>query len=136
MLWINLDNFPYGWTNEERHNGHENVITTVGDLLTSLAHLVTHSRVNMPTQRDSEGVIIENDATITQFILAGDVSIADYDDIVYALAQGIWGNDDPEYIPTAGQIAAVELNVTIEEKTEQECIGIVDGNPAAWNERV
>jgi len=128
-LLVDMEAFPPGWTNVQRHNGHEVVLSTVANQSSVHPHLKTHSRVNMPTLFDEDGIVIENGSTVEQFILCGEVSLMDSDDIIYAIASGVWG--DP---PSEGQIAAVANKITITEVICQEVMDMIAANREYWGE--
>jgi len=128
-LLIIIDRFPNGWTNEQRHNGHEHTVVSIGNQSPLYSHLKTHSRVNMPTEFDEEAIILEDKPTVEQFILLGQMTLADKDDIIHGLAVGIWGDN-----PSKDDLAAVEKKAEIIEMTEQETRDMLRNKAAAWGE--
>ena len=126
---VEIDDVPYGWTNEQRHNGHEQTLNTVGNQSSMWTHLKTHSRVDVPTECDGDGNILNKNITISQFILAGQITLADRDAIIYALAVGILGPN-----PSEGNLLAVANKAKITEKTDKELRDMLRDKAAAWGE--
>ena len=120
---VNIESFPHGWTNEQRKGGHQKVDNNVGPQNSQWAHIKPYSRAN-----DWDD--------LEQFFMYGDVSIDDYDDIIYWLAFGIWDDGTPDFEPSAGNIAAVELKSFITEMSNEEAQAVIEADPVYWNERL
>jgi len=131
-LLIDMEAFPPGWSNVQRHNGHAVVLSTIGNQSSHWPHLKTHSRVNKPSVFDENGIVIENGTTVEQFILAGEVSLMDSDDIIYAIASGVWHPEGGA--PSEGQIAAVTNKISITEHSCAEVKGVIAGDAEYWGE--
>ena len=131
-LLIDMEASLPGWTNVQRHNGHEVVLSTCGDQAAAQPHLKTHSRVNMPSLFDDDSIVIENGTTVEVFILAGDISIADSDDIIYAIAKGAWCEKDEK--PSAEQLNAVTNKIEITELSLTEVHTMLENNQEYWGE--
>lgn len=127
-LLINLEAFPPGWTNSQRHRGHEANLTDIGNQSTIYPHLKTHSRVNAPTKFDEDNAIIEDGVTVEQYILAGQVTLADHDAIIHSIAEGIWGN------ASEGNLTAVANKIELTEMTAVELQVMIVANRIYWGE--
>ncbi len=66
---INLEAFPPGWLNSQRHNGRRALENNLGRQYDRQAHLQTHSRVVNPALLDEDKKVIDDPENPTEEIV-------------------------------------------------------------------